>query len=147
MSDASLAQPERRSGPRADPGDPVDRMRSDVARLIDLERLEDDVMTAVRANTVRVEAIGERVDKLRDELSGFVIEHSQSHADFATQWAERWNGITAELAYRRGLIGLPRLVLEWLRQYLPTVLMIGGLLVTAIGFITGSVSISVGPQP
>jgi len=142
--DAPESLPERRTGSRVNPGDASERVRSDIARRIDLDQLEDDVMGAVRANTEAVAKIGSRVDSLRDELSHFVVEHSQLHSDWATAWAEKWNGVTAELAYRRGLIGLPRLVLEWLRQYLTTILLIGGLIVAAIGFLTDSLTIGVG---
>lgn len=126
------------------PPDPATRMRSDVARMVDLEALEGRVMAAITENTRAVAGVGGRVDNIRDELSGFVISHSQLHADFATDWAERWTGITAELAYRRGLIGLPRLVLEWLRQYMPTLMKLGALIAAIVGFATGAVNVDVG---
>lgn len=126
---------------------PVDaelRIHSDVAREVDLRALEERVMHAVRHNTEAVQAVAGRLDTVRDELSGFVVQHSQLHTDFATDWAERWTGITAELAYRRGLIGFPRLMLEQLRQYTPMLLKLLAGIAAIVGFATGAVSVDVG---
>ncbi len=122
-------------------GDLHRRIHSDVARTVDLDALERRLMQAVGA---KVDGIGARVDAMNDELSGFVVRHSQDHVAFATDWEKRWSAITADLAYKRGLIGFPRLVLEWLRQYLPTVITVLGLTAAIIGFLTGSIQVGVG---
>ena len=121
------------------------RIHSDVARLIDLDRLEKGVMGAVRQQGDAVGGINRRLDELRDELSGYVVQHASHHADQARDWEHRWSGMATEIAYRKGLISWPRLVLEWLRQYLPTLLTVGALLATILGFATGAVQIEVRP--
>lgn len=122
-------------------GDLHRRIHSDVARTVDIDELEQRLMQAVGA---KVDGLGQRVDKMNDELSSFVVRHSQDHVTFATDWEKRWSAITADLAYRRGLIGFPRLVLEWCRQYLPTLLSLGILLASIVGFLTGSIHVGVG---
>lgn len=120
------------------------RITSDVARRVDLEQLENEVMGVVRETGQKVDSLGGRVDAMRDEVSGYVVQHAQLHSHDATEAARRWEGITAELAYKRGLISAPRLVLEWLRQYLPTVMIIGGLTAAIAGFVTGNIQVGVG---
>jgi len=121
-------------GDELPPQENAARLHSDVARQSDI--------TLIRTE---LHSVGGRVDSIRDEMSNYVIDHAQEHTRFAGDWEKRWSGIAVDLAYRRGLIGFPRLVLEWLRQYLTTLLALGALLATIIGFATGSVTVGVGP--
>lgn len=113
------------------------RLHSDIARLIDLKALELHLMRAV---AVPIEKVGERIDALNDEVAASTIKHAGEHVNLETRWA----GLAADIAYRKGLISWPRLALEQVRQYLPTILTLGSLLAIIVGFLTGNVSVGVG---
>lgn len=128
---------ERRAIPRPSTNDAETRLHSDVARKVDLDRLEVGVMSALRSQATRI-------DGVRDELSAFVVDHAQAHFAQTADWEKRWSGIAVDLAYKRGLISLPRAALEWLRQYLPTLATLGAILATALGFATGAIDVRIG---
>lgn len=130
----ALAAPEhRRTASQHAQADPAARITSDIARQVDVDLLRREVGD-----------VADRVGDLRDELSAFVIQHAQEHTATAGDWEKRWSLMTAELAYRKGLIGLPRLVLEFLRQYLPTIVALLAGAAAIAGLATGSVTVGVG---
>ena len=141
MTDDALpagATPDRRETDH--PANAEERVHSDVARVIDITPLRDEI----RSVRGEVHALGGRVDGLGDELTGYVLRHAELHTQFAGDWEKRFSTFAVEYAYRKGLIGFPRLVLEWLRQYLPTIITIGSLVTLALGFLTGQVAVDVG---
>lgn len=143
MSDDEAPQvedgtPHHRQSDRLD--DPLQRIHSDVARLVDVDRLRDDVMATVRANTEAVSQVGVRVDGLRDDFGRYIQDHAQLHASESRDLADRWDGIADLLAAQRGFVG----VLHILNKYRAPLLWLLALLGAMVGFVTGAVDVRVG---